>query len=47
MRKTNNVVSEQVQHKLSCAGTEDGHRLESLDLESRGLVLSVKQKQRR
>ena len=39
--KTNNVVSEQVRHKLGCTATEDGQRLEFLDLESRGIVLSV------
>ena len=36
--KTNNVVSEQVQHKLS---TEDGQRLEILDLESREIAISM------
>ena len=39
--KTNNVVSEQVLHKPACTVTEDGWRLEILDLESRGIVLSV------
>ena len=39
--KTNNVVSEQVQYKLSCTSIEDGWRLEILDSESRGIVLSV------
>ena len=39
--KTNNVISEQVRHKLGCTATEDGQRLEILDLESRGIVLSV------
>ena len=39
--KTNNVVSEQVRHKLSSTSTEDGKRLEILNLESRGIVLSV------
>ena len=39
--KTNNVVSEQVRHKPSCTSREDGRRLEILDLESRGIVLSV------
>ena len=33
--KTNNVVSEHVRYKLSCTSTEDGLRLEILDLESR------------
>ena len=45
--KTNNVVSEQVRHKLACTVTEDGKRLEILDLESRGIVLSMLRKQRR
>ena len=40
-KKTNNVVSDQVQHKLSCTSTEDGYRLENLDLERREIVLSV------
>ena len=35
--KTNNVVSEQVRHKQGCTSTEDGWRLEILDLESRGI----------
>ena len=39
--KTNNVVSEQVQHKLTCTVAEKSYRLEFLDLESRGIVLSV------
>ena len=39
--KTNNVVSEQVRRKPACTVTEDGWRLEILDLESRGMVLSV------
>ena len=42
--KTNNVVSEQVQHKPACTVTEDGYRLEILDLESRGIVISMLQK---
>ena len=29
--KTNNVVSEQVQHKSSCTSTEDGYRLKILN----------------
>ena len=48
--KTNklyNVVSEQVRQKLACIITEDGLRLEILDLERRGIVLSMLQKQRR
>ena len=48
---TNSVVSDQVQHKPSCTGTEDGLRLEILDLECRGIVLSMyypfSEKQRR
>ena len=36
--KTNNVVSKQVRHKPACTSTEDGLRLEILDLESRGIV---------
>ena len=39
--KTNNVVSEQVRHKSGCTSTEECYRLEILDLESRGIVLSV------
>ena len=40
MRKPVFGVSDQVGHKLGCAVTEDGVRLEILDLESRGIVLS-------
>ena len=32
--------------QTSCTVTEDGYRLEILDLESRGIVLSVLRKQR-
>ena len=39
--KTNNVVSKQVRHKPAYTGTEDGYRLEILDLESRVILLSV------
>ena len=39
--KTNNVVSEQVQHKPGCTVTEDGQRLEILYLSRRGIVLSM------
>ena len=39
--KTNNVGSDQVQHKLGCTVTEDGKRLEILDLESKGIALSM------
>ena len=42
--KTNNVVFEQVQHKPSCTSTEDGYRLEILDIESRGMVHIAKTK---
>ena len=42
MRKTNNVVSEQVRHKPSCTSKEDGYRLEILDLESRGIAAKTK-----
>ena len=45
--KTNNVVSEQVRHKPACTVKEDGERLEILDLERRGIVLSMLPKQRR
>ena len=34
-------VSDQVPHKPGCTVTEDGWRLEILDLGSRGIVLSV------
>ena len=34
-------VSDQVRHKPGCTTTEDGQRLEILDLGSRGIVLSV------
>ena len=39
--KTNNLGSHQARHKLGCTITEDGLRLEILDLESRGIVLSL------
>ena len=45
--KTNNVVSEQVRHKLACTSTEAGWKLEISDLKRRESVLSVKRKQRR
>ena len=38
--KTNNVVFEQLRHKQGCSSTEDGKRLEILDLGRRGIVLS-------
>ena len=34
-------VSDHVQHKLGCAVTEDGLRLEISDLGSRGIVLDM------
>ena len=39
--KTNNLDFDQVRHKPACTVTEDGKRLEILDFESRGIVLSV------
>ena len=39
--KTNNLGSEQVQHKPACIVTEDDLRLEIMDLERKGIVLSV------
>ena len=39
--KTINVVFAQVKHKLSCTSTEDGYRVEILDLESREIAKSV------
>ena len=39
--ETNSVVSQQVRHKPVCAVTEDGKKLEILDLERRGIQLSV------
>ena len=39
--KTNNFVSDPVRHKPDCTVTEDGKRLEILDLQSTGIVLSV------
>ena len=38
--KTNNVVSEQVRHKLACTSTEKSWKLEISDLSRRGIVLS-------
>ena len=35
-----------VLHKPDCSVTEDGLKLDSLDLERRGIVLSMEQKQR-
>ena len=41
--KTNILVSDLVQHKPGCTASNDGWslRLEILDLESRGIVLSM------
>ena len=39
--KTNNLGSDQVRLKPGCTVTEDGLKFEILDLESRGIVLSV------
>ena len=47
MRKPGFGVSDQVGHKPDCKSTEDGYRVEIWDLGSRGIVLSVKRKQRR
>ena len=38
MRKNNNVVSDQVPHKPRCTSTEDGQRLESLNLGHRRIA---------
>ena len=38
--KTNNLGSDQVRHKPDCTVTEDGYRLENLDLESISAPLS-------
>ena len=40
MRKPVFGVSDQVQHKPGCTGTEDGQSLEISDLGSRGIILS-------
>ena len=34
-------VSDHVRHKQACAATEDGYKLEILDLKRRGIILSV------
>ena len=39
--KTHVLVSDLVRHKTGCTATGDGYRLEILDLESRGIVLSL------
>ena len=36
--KTNNVVSDQVQHKPACTVTEDGKKLKSFELSRGGIV---------
>ena len=41
LRKPVFGVSDQVRHKPGCTATEDGLKLEILDLGSRGIVLSV------
>ena len=41
MRKLVFGVSDKVPHKLGCTATEDGQRLEILDLGSRGIVLRM------
>ena len=41
VRKSVFGVSEQVRHKPGCTFTEDGERLEILDLESSVIVLST------
>ena len=46
MRKPVFVVSDQVRHKTGCPATENGKRLEILDLGSRGILLSMYQNQR-
>ena len=45
--KTNVLVSDLGRHKAGCTATEDGKTLEISDLESRGITLSMKRKQRR
>ena len=42
MKKNDNVVSDQVRHKLSCLSTGDGYRLEILDVQCRGIVAKTK-----
>ena len=39
--KTNNLASDQVQRKPGCTVKEDGKRLEILNLECRGIELSL------
>ena len=45
--KTNNLDSDQVRHKPGCTVTEDGQKLEILDISRRKIVLSKFRKQRR
>ena len=40
MNKPTILVFNQVQHKPACTVTDDGWRLEILDVESRGIVIS-------
>ena len=47
MRRPTILVSDQVRHKLACAVTEVGSKLELLDLSRRGFVLSEWRIQRR
>ena len=44
MRKPLFGACDQVPHKPGCTATEDGYRLEITDLESKGIVLSMKRK---
>ena len=44
MRNPNFVVSGQILHKQCSTTTEDGQRLGILDLGSRGILLSIKQR---
>ena len=39
--RTIGPLVDMVQHKPGCAATEDGQRLETSDLESRGIALSM------
>ena len=41
MRKPVFGVSDKVRHKPGCTATEDGQRLEILDMGTSGIVLSV------
>ena len=47
MRKPVFGVSDQVRNQLGFTATVDGNRLELSDFESRGVVLSMSQKQKR